>query len=105
MKQLILTFVTALLLAKTLAAAPKLPAGYSVETIEIPAHITLGVGGLAFTPKGDLLICTREGEVWRYREGNWSLFASGLHEPLGLHVEPKTGEVWVMQRPELTKLI
>ena len=83
----------------------RLPAGYVLETIEIPAAITLGVGGLAFTPKGDLLICTREGEVWRYREGNWSRFAQGLHEPLGLSVDPKTGDVWVMQRPELTKLI
>lgn len=101
---LLILLASALLLAKS-SAAPKLPAGYSVETIEIPPQITLGVGGLAFTPKGDLLICTREGEVWRYRAGNWSLFASGLHEALGLYVDPKTSEVWVMQRPELTKLI
>ncbi len=105
MKKIIFTLiVTALLLAQSIAA-PKLPAGYSVETIEIPPNITLGVGGLAFTPKGDLLICTREGEVWRYRTGDWSLFASGLHEALGLYVDPKTSEVWIMQRPELTKLI
>ena len=104
MKPFVFSLVTALLLAQA-DAAPKLPAGYSVETIEIPAHITLGVGGLAFTPKGDLLICTREGEVWRYRAGAWSLFASGLHEALGLYVDPKTSEVWVMQRPELTKLV
>ena len=104
MKKLLLTLATAALIAKGVAA-PKLPAGYSLETIEIPPHITLGVGGLAFTPKGDLLICTREGEVWRYRDGQWSLFASGLHEALGLYVDPKTSEVWVMQRPELTKLI
>ena len=104
MKNVIFSLVTALLLAHGIAA-PKLPAGYSVETIEIPSHITLGVGGLAFTPKGDLLICTREGDVWRYRNGDWSLFASGLHEALGLYVDPKTAEVWVMQRAELTKLI
>lgn len=87
------------------AAPPRLPAGYSVETIEIPPQITLGVGGLAFMPSGDLLICTREGEVWKYRAGQWSLFASGLHEPLGLYVDPKTSEIWVMQRPEMTKLV
>jgi len=106
MKKLLLySLAAALLLANGLAAAPKLPAGYSVETILIPPEITLGVGGLAFMPTGDLLISTREGEVWRYRDGHWSLFASGLHEALGLYVDPKTSEVWVMQRPELTKLI
>ena len=111
MKNSIAIFAMSLLLAGAATAAPRaaapvrLPAGYTLETIEIPANITLGVGGMAFTPKGDLLICTREGEVWRYREGVWSRFAQGLHEALGLYVEPKTGEVWVMQRPELTKLI
>lgn len=111
MKTLHVLFATALGLsglahaAQSAPAAIKLPAGYVLDTIEIPAHITLGVGGLAFTPKGDLLICTREGEVWRYRSGDWSRFAQGLHEPLGLHVDQKTGDVWVMQRPEMTKLI
>lgn len=104
MKKLIFSLATALLLAQG-SAATRLPAGYSLGTIEIPPQIKLGVGGLAFTPKGDLLICTREGEVWRYRDGHWNLFASGLHEALGLYVDPKTSEVWVMQRPELTKLI
>ena len=104
MKKIIFSLATALLLAKGVAA-PKLPAGYSVETIEIPPQITLGVGGLAFKPNGDLFISTREGEVWRYYAGKWALFASGLHEALGVYVDPKTDEVWVMQRPELTKLI
>ncbi len=108
MKTAIFSLATALCISAATAApsAPvRMPAGYSLETIEIPATITLGVGGLAFTPKGDLMICTREGEVWRYREGNWSRFAQGLHEALGLYIDPKTSEVWVMQRPELTKLV
>lgn len=104
MKPIIHTFTLSLLVASAIAA-PKTPAGYSVETINIPSDITLGVGGLAFKPNGDLLICTREGEVWSYRDNKWSLFASGLHEALGIYVDPKTSEVWVMQRPELTKLI
>jgi hypothetical protein len=111
MKNVILLFTLWLIPAGVTVAAPRtpvparLPAGYVLETIEIPAGITLGVGGLAFTPTGDLLICTREGEVWRYRDGAWSRFAQGLHEALGLYVDPMTGEVWVMQRPELTKLV
>ncbi|HEX8312893.1 MAG TPA: hypothetical protein VF614_16335 [Chthoniobacteraceae bacterium] len=88
------------------AAAPdKIPAGYTVETVEIPKTITLSVGGLAFTPKGELMICTREGEVWRYSQGQWHLFAEGLHEPLGIHVDQKTSDVWVVQRPEMTRLV
>lgn len=81
------------------------PAGYQVETIALPEGQQIGVGGLAFLPSGDLLISTREGQVWRYADGEFSLFADGLHEALGLYVDQETSEVWVMQRPELTKLI
>ncbi len=81
------------------------PAGYRVETIALPEGVQFGVGGLAFAPNGDLMICTREGQVWRYSAGKFSLFADGLHEALGLYVDQQTGEVWVMQRPELTRLI
>jgi hypothetical protein len=111
MKNVLLMIAVSTCLTGVAAAAQNapvpasLPAGYQLETIDIPANITLGVGGLTFTPKGDLLICTREGDVWRYRQATWSLFAQGLHEPLGLYVDPKNGDVWVMQRPELTKLI
>lgn len=91
--------------AATFGAPNKIPLGYSIETIEIPREITLGVGGLAFTGDGDLLICSREGQVWKYRDNRWQLFADGLHEPLGIYVDRKTSEIWVIQRPELTKLI
>ncbi|MBI1374578.1 MAG: hypothetical protein GC159_17815 [Phycisphaera sp.] len=82
-----------------------IPAGYSVETIDIPDSIPLEAGGLAFTPKGDLLITTRRGQVWSYRDGNWKLFAEGLAETLGAWVDPKNGDVYVAQRPEVTKLV
>ncbi len=99
-------FLTIPLLSTALHAAPDhIPAGYSVETIPIPDGITLGVSGLAFAPNGDLMICSREGEVWRYRDGDWKRFADGLHEPLGLLVDEKSGDIFVMQRPELTRLI
>ena len=85
--------------------AMTVPNGYRVDTIKLPEGQQIGVGGLAFLPNGDLLISTREGQVWRYSEGEFSLFADGLHEALGLYVDPETSDVWVMQRPELTKLV
>ena len=62
-------------------------------------------------PDGKLLACTRRGEVWLIDKPNaedpadvkFKLFASGLHEALGLDVEGK--DVYVVQRPELTKLV
>jgi hypothetical protein len=95
----------ALGLTPLLAAPDHIPAGYTLETIQIPDGIILAAGGLAFRPNGDLMICTREGEVWRYRDGDWNLFADGLHEPLGIVIDEKSGDLYVMQRPELTRLI
>ncbi|MDA7618758.1 hypothetical protein N8703_05585, partial [Verrucomicrobia bacterium] len=86
-------------------AQSKMPAGYIVETVPIPAQITLGVGGLAFAPDGALFVTTREGQVWRLENEKWSLFADGLHEVLGIYIDPVTSDTWVMQRPELTQLI
>ncbi len=81
-----------------------LPDGYTVETVNVPEGIVLSVGGLAFAANGDLFICTREGEVWRYREDQWHLFADGLHESLGVTVDEETGDLFVMQRGELTRI-
>lgn len=83
---------------------------YQLTTIPTPANVLLEVGGLAFRPDGKLLACTRRGEVWLLSNVNsedpekvqYKLFASGLHEALGLHVEGK--DVFVVQRPELTRI-
>ena len=85
----------------------RIPAGYSVEKIETPKGVSLGVGGMEFAPDGSLILCTREGEVWKYviSSKQWSLFADGLHESLGVWIDPKTGETYVIQRGEITKLI
>jgi hypothetical protein len=85
----------------------RIPNGYSVRTIQTPPEVFLGIGGLEFCPQGDLFLCTREGEVWKYiLEGEkWSLFADGLHEALGIWIDPKNGEIYVIHRPEITKLI
>ena len=108
MKRFTLSLAPLFLSAAALVAADmRIPQGYRVETIDIPKNITLGVGGLAFNRAGELMISTREGEVWRYDtvKKTWNLFAEGLHEALGIYVDRKTDETWVMQRPEMTKLI
>ncbi len=83
---------------------------YRIETIPIPEHVSLEVGGMAFTKKNQLGISTRRGEVWilenPYFKKNekpvFRKFASGLHEALGLAYIDK-GFI-LSQRGELTKL-
>ncbi|WP_018970355.1 DUF7133 domain-containing protein [Rubritalea marina] len=78
---------------------------YKVEDIPAPKGVDYQIGGLAMTPQGKLIACFHRGEVMVYseRDQSWSLFASGLHEPLGIYVEDK-GTVLVIQRGELTRL-
>ena len=82
-----------------------IPDGYVVETVETPKGHAFGVGGMSFAPDGTLYLSTREGQLWTYKDKQWGLFADGLHEPLGVYVDPQTGQVFVVQRPELTELI
>ena len=85
---------------------------YRVTTIQQPADSVLEVGGLGFRPDGKLLACTRRGEVWLVHnpgadnpaDVKFTRFAAGLHEALGLWAEDND-KVYVVQRPELTKLI
>lgn len=104
MKTLFTSLASALLLIGLNAQEMNVPAGYRVETISIPDEIILGVGGMAFEKDGSLLISTREGQVWRHKNDSFSLVADGLHEALGLIVEGN-GDILIMQRPELTRLI
>ena len=69
----------------------RIPKGYSVRTIQTPPEVFLGIGGMEFCPDGNLFVCTREGEVWKYilEDKEWSLFADGLHEALGIWIDPK----------------
>lgn len=83
---------------------------YRITTIPAPENILLEVGGVATLPDGRIAVCTRRGDVWMienpYMENNgqpvYTLFASGLHEALGLAY--KDGALYTAQRGELTKL-
>ncbi len=72
--------------------------------------ITLEVSGMDWLPDGRLAVAIRKGEVWlitnphapKSADVSFKLFASGLHEPLGLRVDGDS--LLVVQRAELTRL-
>ncbi|HEX7069833.1 MAG TPA: hypothetical protein VF190_03460, partial [Rhodothermales bacterium] len=84
---------------------------YRIVTLPIPEHVALEVGGLAFRPDGTLAVATRHGEVWIVhnpymqdgRLPEYTLFAEGLHEPLGLAY--RDDALYTNQRGELTRLV
>ncbi len=83
---------------------------YQINTVQIPEHVALEVGGLAFMPNDQLAVSTRHGEVWvianpYMKNGTppkYHLFAQGLHEALGLNYIK--GDLYLTQRSELTRL-
>ena len=76
---------------------------YSVQSLPTPAGIVCEVTGLDYSEDGTLYICTRRGDVWAQKNGDWQRFAHGLHEPMGLLAGP--GFAVVSQRPEVTRLV
>ena len=77
-----------------------------VEDVQTPAGVAPEVGGLTFTPEGDLAVALRRGQIY-IRESEtqrWHLFAEGLKDPMGILSE-KPGEFIVAQVPELTRIV
>ena len=78
--------------------------------IPIPDGIILESSGILALPNKELLVTTRRGEIWHIAgaydpipQPKFTLFASGLHEPLGIIAAP-TGGYYVAQRPEITHI-
>jgi glucose/arabinose dehydrogenase len=92
-------------ISAALALTSVADSGYVAEEVNGPEGVTLEVGDLAFMPDGSLMLCTRRGNVWNLKDGKWTRFAMGLQEPLGLVPGDKPGEIYVLQRPELTRLV
>jgi hypothetical protein len=84
---------------------------YRLATVPVPPQVVLEVGGLSFRSDGKLYAATRRGEIWLITHAgaddpsqvNYRLFATGLHEPLGLVVDGPRAVI-VVQRPELTRI-
>ena len=83
---------------------------YKIVTLPAPEKVLLEVGGMTTLPDGRIALCTRRGDVFlvenpEMRDGTFpkfKLFASGLHEALGLAY--KDNAIYIAQRGELTKL-
>lgn len=83
---------------------------YRVLSFFEPSDVVLEVGGLCVMPDGRPVVATRRGEIWIIENAyedppvnqRFKLFASGLHEPLGL--QWRDGALWTVQRGELTRL-
>jgi glucose/arabinose dehydrogenase len=90
-----------------LAGAPLLSGhpGYDVESVPFEKGIDSQVGGIDVLKDGRVVVCFHEGDVRIYdpAKKSWSVFATGLHEPLGIVAETESRFV-VVQRPELTRI-
>ena len=84
---------------------------YKIISIPAPEGVLLEAGGVATLPDGRIAISTRRGDVWTIENPTmengaapqFTLFASGLHEALGLTYKEEA--LYVAQRGELTKLM
>ncbi|MBG7608619.1 MAG: hypothetical protein IZT59_11420 [Verrucomicrobia bacterium] len=78
---------------------------FEFENIPNPPGVDPQVGAMGTMKDGRIAFAFHRGEVMIYdpSSSSWSLFASGLHEPLGMLIEDD-GSILVMQRPELTRL-
>jgi azurin/glucose/arabinose dehydrogenase len=78
--------------------------------LPVPADLKLEVSGILAVPGKRLLVTTRRGEMW-WVDGaydaephpKYTLFASGLHEPLGVIAAP-AGGYYIAQREEVTRV-
>lgn len=78
---------------------------YAITLVKGPQGVDPQVGAMTAMPDGRLAVAFHHGQIALLDPAKleWSIFAEGLHEPLGILLE-KDGSFLVMQRPELTRL-
>jgi glucose/arabinose dehydrogenase len=99
-------------LAVAAASAQETNPYYRTVTYVMPKGLNLEVSGMAVLPDGKLAVSIRRGEVWIIENPQaepatvanlgYKLFASGMHEVLGLAYHE--GDLYVTQRSEVTRL-
>lgn len=82
---------------------------YPIITLPTPPDVVLEASGFQMMPNGRVAVCTRYGDIYILegafenppRNVKFNLYASGLHEALGL--AQRDGWLYVIQRGELTR--
>lgn len=88
-------------------------AAYAVDTFAIPHdnpwNVVMQLSGIAFRENGDALVCTLLGDIWRVAgiadgddQVTWSRFATGLNQPIGIHVDEEG--IFVLDRGQIYRL-
>jgi glucose/arabinose dehydrogenase len=109
MNRMVVRFLLAALTASPALAAQEREFT-TVDHLPSPPGARVEVGGMGFLPDGRLVVSTRRGQVWLIehplapdpKDARFKLFAEGLQEGLGLSVVD--GQVYVLQRGELSRL-
>jgi hypothetical protein len=95
-----------------MAADPVESDFYKITTFETPKETAMEVGSIDLLPDGRLILGTRRGEIWTVSGAgssdpsavSYKLFASGLHEVLGIAYNPKDKNIYATTRYEITRL-
>ena len=109
MKKAFLTSCFAVITSGLWAAEPVESDFYRITTFTTPTETALEVGSIELLPQGKLALGTRRGEIWTVEHAQeepakvrFQLFASGLHEVLGLAY--KDGALYATTRYEVTRI-
>ncbi|SKA90874.1 hypothetical protein SAMN02745166_01761 [Prosthecobacter debontii] len=108
MKKAFLSSCFAVITSGLWAAEPVESDFYRITTFTTPTETALEVGSIELLPQGKLALGTRRGEIWTVEHAQepakvrFQLFASGLHEVLGLAY--KDGALYATTRYEVTRI-
>src|SRR5438552_4460994 len=102
--------VLARIASSALAQSPTEDDFYRIVRFPMQERLVLEAGALEVLPDGKLAVATRRGEIWLLNnpltenldELDFKLFASGMHEILGL--AGRDGSLYCVQRGEVTRL-
>jgi len=92
---------------------PRADTAYVVDTLNVPYdnpyHTVMQISGIDFLPNGDALVCTLPGDIWLVsgitedlQEVTWQRFATGLNQPIGIHIDEDG--IFVLDRGQIYRL-
>src|SRR3954466_7470875 len=105
---------TSLARAADKSAAPPRPKEsdfYKLVSYKIPDNVALECGAMEFLPDGRLAVATRFGDIYlasnldsKFNTPQFTRWAGGLHEVLGLAYNKRDGYLYAVQRGEVSRL-